>query len=116
MRFKSDPGTLTIYFVQLETRYPVHWCSLPSCDITVSFILTEDKLWPLLLSLKNPTRKGTDKRAFLKRLHGVLNQLLESTETDEPAPIKLEVNCVLINKGLPGVNTVTQGHMGPARA
>ena len=44
---------------------------------------------------KNPKRKGTDTRAFLKRLHGGLNQQLESTETDEPAPIKLEVNCVI---------------------
>ena len=44
---------------------------------------------------KNPKQKGTDKRAFLKRLHGGLNQSLESTETDEPAPIKLEVNRVL---------------------
>ena len=44
---------------------------------------------------KNPKRKGTDKRAFLKHLHGGLNQSLKSTETDEPAPIKLEVNCVL---------------------
>ena len=51
---------------------------------------------------ENPKRKGTDKRAFLKHLHGGLNQSLESTETDEPAPIKLEVNCVLINKRLPG--------------
>ena len=44
---------------------------------------------------KNPKPKGTDKRTFLKHLHGGLNQPLESTETDEPAPIKLEVNCVL---------------------
>ena len=44
---------------------------------------------------KNTKRKGTDKRAFLNYLHGGLNQPLESTETDEPAPIKLEVNCVL---------------------
>ena len=51
---------------------------------------------------KNPKRKGTDKRAFLKHLHGGLNQPLESTETDEPAPMKLEANCVLKQRFIVG--------------
>ena len=59
---------------------------------------------------ENPKRKGTDKRTFLKRLQGGLKQSLESTETDEPAPIKLEVNCVLINKRLPGEYSHTRPH------
>ena len=51
-----------------------------------------------ILSGKEPKRA----RAFLKRLHGGLNQPLESTETDEPAPIKLEVNCVLKQRFIVG--------------